>query len=249
MSPHKYKDMRENPIGVFDSGVGGLNVLRKCAELMPNEKFIYLADEARMPYGTKPAVEIRLAALHSAELLFAMNCKALVVACNTATATAIDDIRAMYSARPVIGLEPAVKPCYRELGKNGYAVAIVTAATYGSAKFGRLMETCDGKIIPLAVPELAKLIEDNTRDIRAIAPYVREMLAPYKNAEAVILGCSHYTYITGLIRDAYGGNIKIYDGAAGAAERLRYCLAISDMTAPSNARGGVRFYSTFRRAE
>lgn len=239
--------MRANPIGVFDSGVGGLNVLRKCAELMPDEKFIYLADEARMPYGVKPAAEIRLAALQSAERLFSMNCKALVVACNTATVTAIDDIRALFSARPVIGLEPAVKPCYRELGKSGKAVALVTAATYNSAKFARLVETCDGKIIPLAVPELAKLIEDHTDDIRAIAPFVRDVLAPYKNAEAVILGCSHYTYIADLIREVYDGDVKIYDGATGAAERLRYCLAISDLTAPSGEGGGIRFYSTYVR--
>ena len=121
-----------------------------------------------MPYGVKPAAEIRLAALQSAERLFSMNCKALVVACNTATVTAIDDIRALFSARPVIGLEPAVKPCYRELGKSGKAVALVTAATYNSAKFARLVDNCDGKIIPLAVPELAKLIEDHTDDIRAV---------------------------------------------------------------------------------
>ena len=224
-------------------------MLRKCAELMPDEKFIYLADEARMPYGVKTATEIRLAALQNAVHLFGMNCKALVVACNTATVTAIDDIRSMFATRPIIGLEPAVKPCYRELGKSGVAVAIVTAATYNSVKFGRLLETCDGKIIPLAVPKLAKLIEDNTRNINAIEPYVRDVLAPYKNAEAVILGCSHYTYISDLIRTIYDGNVKIYDGATGAAERLRYCLAISDLTAPKGNRGGVRFYSTYLRAQ
>ena len=108
--------MRNNPIGVFDSGVGGLNVLKKCEELMPYEKFIYLADEANMPYGVKPPEEIKRYALHCADELFAMNCKALVIACNTATVTSIDGIRSLCPDKIVVGLEPAGKPCYRELG-------------------------------------------------------------------------------------------------------------------------------------
>ena len=221
--------MRENPIGVFDSGVGGLNVLRCCAELMPNERFIYLADEANMPYGTKPACEIKLAAESCAQTLFSMNCKALVIACNTSTVTAIDDIRKLYPNRVIVGLEPAIKPCYRELGKSGCAVALVTAATYNSVKFERLLDSCGGRIKPEARQELAKLIEDNAKDIDAIAPHIYEILEWYKNAEAVILGCSHYTYITNIIRRFYDGKIKIYDGASGADARLKNFHSISDL--------------------
>lgn len=235
--------MRQNPIGVFDSGVGGLNVLEKCVEKMPNEKFIYLADEANMPYGGKPKAEIKRLAVRNAEMLFAMNCKAVVVACNTATVTAIDDIRALFSNRVLVGLEPAIKPCFRELGKNGYAVALVTTATYNSAKLERLIADCNGRIKPVARPELAKLIEDNVNDLSAIVPHIKEILLPYADAEAVILGCSHYTYVADIIRKLYG-SVKIYDGATGAAERLKYCLEISDLRAPEIACGGVRFYST-----
>ncbi|MCH5165938.1 MAG: glutamate racemase [Clostridiales bacterium] len=241
--------MRENPIGVFDSGVGGLNVLTKCERLLPNERFIYLADEANMPYGSKSAAQIKLAAEHCAETLFSMNCKAVVIACNTATVTAIDDIRALYGSRTVIGLEPAVKPCFRELGKSGYAVALVTSATYRSNKFERLIATCGGRVKPIARPDLAKFIEDNLSDIEKIAPLIHEIFTPYKTAEAVILGCSHYTYISKIISDFYGGKIKIYDGAEGAAQRLRYCLSLSDMLAPATRPGGVRFYSTFKRID
>ncbi|MBD5131468.1 MAG: glutamate racemase [Clostridiales bacterium] len=236
--------MRNNPIGVFDSGVGGLNVLKKCAELMPNEKFIYLADEANMPYGVKPPEEIKRYALHCASLLFAMNCKALVIACNTATVTTIDCIRTFYPDKIVIGLEPAVKPCFRELGRDGYAVALVTEATSRSAKFNRLIEETGGRVKPLARKELAKLIEDNSNNIEALRPHIAEIFEQYKTAEAVILGCSHYTYITKLISDFYGGKIKIYDGATGEAERLKYCLAVAELNAPATDKGSVRFYST-----
>ncbi len=242
---HIKQSMRNNPIGVFDSGVGGLNVLEKCAEILPSEKFIYLADEANMPYGTKPPNEIRQHALDCACTLFEMNCKAIVVACNTATVNAVNAIREMYPSRIVIGLEPAVKPCFRELGRLGYAVALVTAATFGSDKFNRLICECDGRIKPVARPELAKLIEDNVNDIKAIAPHIYEILAEYKDAEAVILGCSHYTYITDIISDFYSGNIKIYDGASGAAQQLKYCLKVSELDALCDAKGSMRFYSTY----
>lgn len=236
--------MRTNPIGIFDSGAGGLNVLRECARILPDEKFIYLADEANMPYGTKTPIEIKRAAIARAKTLFDMNCKALVVACNTATVNAVADIRALYGNRVVVGLEPAVKPCFRELGRNSYAVAIVTQATYSSDKFMRLISTCEGRVIPVASTELARLIEDNLNELDVLRPFVADLLGSYRDAQSVILGCSHYTYISNLIREFYGGNVNIYDGATGEAERLKYCLALSDMLAPTGSGGSIRFYST-----
>lgn len=238
--------MRNDPIGIFDSGLGGLNVLLRCVRLMPNERYIYLADKANMPYGTKSACDVRRAAVYCAERLFGMNCKAVLIACNTATATAVDDIRALFGTRVVVGLEPAVKPCYRELGKNGYAVALVTEATYRSEKFGRLIHSCDGKIVPKATPQLAALIEDGA-DKATLDRYIFGVLEKHKKAEAVILGCSHYTYIADTVKRFYGGNIKIYDGADGAAARLQYCLRLADMTSDSaELTPKIMFYSTVK---
>ena len=235
------------PIGVFDSGVGGLNVLKQCVELLPDESFIYLADKANMPYGNKPRDEIVRAAFDAADMLFSRGCKALVIACNTATVTAVDDIRALYSTRVVVGLEPAVRPCIKELGKRGYAVALVTKATYESDRFNRLLESCDKKIVPLAVPELAKLIEDNVGDVSRIKEFVRGIFSDYMGAEAVILGCSHYTYITKTIKDIYGGKIKIYDGAEGAARRLKYCLELSgELAKKDGQKPKIEFLSTYK---
>ena len=135
----------QKPIGIFDSGIGGLCVLKLCAKKLPNEKFIYLADKANMPYGEKSTDEIKAAAMSCAATLIGMGCKAIVVACNTATETAIDDIRRLFPSTVVIGLEPALKPCYYGVG-NGYAVALVTSATERSPKFKRLMSAYGDKI-------------------------------------------------------------------------------------------------------
>lgn len=227
--------------------MGGLNVLKKCVELLPNESFIYLADKANMPYGNKSREDIARAAFNAADTLFSLNCKAVVVACNTATVTAVDDIRALYSTRVVVGLEPAVRPCIKQLGRNGYAVALVTQATYRSDRFNRLLLSCEKKIVPLAVPELAKLIEDNAGDISRIKDFVRNIFCDYKDAEAIILGCSHYTYITDIIKDIYGGNIKIYDGAEGAAKRLKYCLELSgELAQEGEQKPKIEFISTYK---
>lgn len=240
--------MSNNPIGVFDSGVGGLCVLRKCSAALPHEHFVYLADSANMPYGERSAADIKRAACACAETLFDMNCKAVVVACNTATETAISDIRSLYPDKIVVGLEPAVKPCRAELD-SGYAVALVTPATARSEKFGRLMRSCDGRIVPSPQPHLAATIERLIGEPSALRPIVRDILQPYKDARAVVLGCSHYTYLTALIDEFYGGNVKIYDGAGGAALRLKCLLEKADLCASGGEVGSVRFYSTYKLNE
>jgi len=232
----------DRPIGIFDSGIGGMSVLLACRRLMPCEKFVYLADEANMPYGTRPADEVRASALGCCAALVGMNCKAIAVACNTATEIAIDDIRRLYPNIVTVGLEPALKPCFRELGRNGYAVALVTQATARSKKFMRNLGDCEGRIKAAPQPELARRIETCT-NIKELAPYVNQMLEPYRDAEAVVLGCSHYSHIAALIREFYGGKIKLYDGADGEAARLKYCLALTGGLAKSGG-GSVVFYST-----
>lgn len=241
--------MRNNPIGIFDSGVGGLNVLKKCVELLPDERFIYLADSANMPYGGKSEDDIRRLACACAERLFARNCKAIVIACNTATAAAAEYIRTLFPARIVIGLAPAVKPCFRELGRCGYAVALVTDATGKSASFNRLISECDGKVVPCTAPMLAELIERNPNGASVVEQYLREVLGRFSDAEAIVLGCSHYVYTVDIIKRIYNNRIKIYDGADGAVARLKYCLTVSDLIATEkNATIGIEFLSTTKQS-
>lgn len=235
--------MYSRPIGVFDSGIGGLNVLFACQKLLPHERYIYLADKANMPYGTRPRDEIENAALSCAEFLVGMNCKAIVIACNTATETAIERIRKLHDGVIVVGLEPAVKPCCRELGRNGYGVALVTEATANSVKFKKLIAECDGRVVVAPQPRLAKLIEDGASG-DVLRSCVFDALEPYKDAEAVALGCSHYSFVARYIKEFYGGKIKIYDGAEGEAARLSYCLKVAGEVAPAEQEGSIKFYST-----
>lgn len=233
----------QRPIGIFDSGVGGLNVLHKCRLKMPNEKFVYLADKMHMPYGELSVQQIRSAVISCAEILVGLNCKAIVVACNTATETAIEDVRRLFPSVIVVGLEPAIKPCYMELG-GGYAVALVTTATFASEKFNRLLSVYGDKIIALPQPRLAALIESGA-DKKTVRDCVYGALEKHRDAESVVLGCSHYSFVKDVINDFYDGKVKIYDGADGETARLLYCLKLAKKTAPAGSTGSVRFYSTF----
>ncbi len=235
----------DRPIGVFDSGIGGLSVLHKCAAELKNESFIYLADFAGMPYGEKSEDEIRLAAVKNASRLISMNCKAVVVACNTATEVGIAEIRRLYPNTVTIGLEPAVKPCARELSPDGYAVALVTPATANSDKFNSLLRSY-GRVAAVGCAGLAQKIENGIFDLDRLRADVYRILGGYKNAEAVVLGCSHYAYITSMIKEFYGGKIKIYDGADGLAQNLVRKLGTLNLLSESSERT-IRFYSTQKR--
>ena len=232
----------DRPIGVFDSGIGGLNVLYKCASLLPRESFIYLADFAAMPYGEKSESEIKLAAVNNASRLVAMNCKAVVVACNTATEIGVAEVRRLYPNLITLGLEPAVKPCVSELN-GGYAVALVTPATAKSKRFNALLNAYGGSVVAVGCPNLAKAVEDNIFTIECVRPYLTEILGEHKNASAVVIGCSHYSYLTAMIKDFYGGKIKIYDGADGLAKNLERRLYSANLLSNSPERT-IRFYST-----
>ena len=217
-------------------------MLNKCASLMPNERFIYLADSAYMPYGTKHSEVIKRAAYRCADMLFAMNCKAILVACNTATENAIDGIRTLYPDKIVVGLEPAIRPALRDL-QSGYIVALVTPATYSSQKFGNIVQSAPDRIVALPSERLASLVECGDDD--NIEREVVSLLSPHSGAGAIVLGCSHYSYIRPIIESRFGG-MAIYDGGDGAAARLLYRLKENGLTAAHGARGKIDFYSTVK---
>lgn len=220
-------------------------MLKECVSRLPHEDFVYLADKANMPYGGKSCEQIKSAALYCADTLFGMNCKAIVIACNTATETAVEYIRELYKREIVIGLEPAVKPCFRELCSGEYGVALVTEATAKSRKFRALVDGCENRIIVSPQPELAELIERGA-DLGTLRAYVGRMLLPYRDAAAVALGCSHYSHIAPLVSEFYGGKVRIYDGALGASARLETLLKESGEAA-SDGKGGVRFFATEKK--
>lgn len=211
------------PIGVFDSGVGGISVLVEIIKLLPQEEFIYYADSINAPYGIKPENTIRSLTIKAADFLFKLGVKSLVVACNTATSAAIKEIRRIFEL-PVIGMEPAIKPAV-ELKTNSRIIVMATPLTLQSEKFNSLVYQYKhlAEIIPIPCPGLVEVIERGNNNI---ADYLYTILLPEtnKNISTVVLGCTHYVLIKREILKVLGKNINIIDGNCGTARHLKTVL-------------------------
>jgi glutamate racemase len=217
------------PVGVIDSGVGGISVLKKAVEIMPNEDFIYYGDSLNAPYGTKSTEEIRDLTFAVTEKLRAMGIKALCVACNTATAAAIKDLRAVYTDMPVIGIEPAVKPAALST-KGGTIIVMATPMTIRQHKFNDLLKTYDkdARIIPLPCEGLMEMVENWSDDKTPLMEYFREKLGPVlqDDTETIVLGCTHYPFIKKELREFLGDrDIALIDGSEGTARQIKRRLA------------------------
>lgn len=237
------------PIGVFDSGIGGISVLSEMLRVMPNERFIYVSDSANAPYGTKSCECVRDLSLNVAKMIVDKGVKALVVACNTATSVAIVNIREKYDHLPVIGMEPAVKPAV-EKGKKGNIVVMATPLTLREGKFNSLFSrfNTEASIIPLPCGGLVELIE--SEDAQGVKEYLQNLWADISIAEvsSVVLGCTHYCFIKNDLQEITGPDIKIVDGNTGTVRHLKRTLKASALlnedhfVAPVNDR--VEFFAT-----
>lgn len=211
-------------IGIFDSGIGGRSVLTSCKELLPNEKFLYYADTEYAPYGDKSDEYIAKRVFEISNMLIEKGAKAIVVACNTATNVGIKLLRQHFKI-PFVGLEPAIKPAVKAI-KEGRIILLCTPATARQEKFRELLAKHGTANIEVAPQKnLACLIESNFDNLEMIRDGVYKMLESYKDAEGIILGCTHYIFIKNIITDFYGSKkITIFDGNAGAAQRLQQLL-------------------------
>lgn len=218
------KDIKNNPIGFFDSGVGGLSVMKKAMEDMPEENFIYLGDSANAPYGIKENEEIKRLTLNGIEFLIDKGAKAIVVACNTATSVAIEELRNKYKDIPIIGIEPALKPAV-ELNKEGKIIIMATITTLKEKKFKALMEryAVGSEIIPLPCPGLVEYIENGVLEGRELDEFLRYKLSEHLNDKisAIVLGCTHYPFVRKAINNIVGENVKIIDGSKGTSRELK----------------------------
>ena len=210
------------PIGVFDSGVGGISVLAQLRRLMPAEDFVYYSDCANAPYGTRPAEEISLLVDAVVAQLQQHRIKALVIACNTATAAAAAELRDRCDF-PVIGMEPALKPAHL-LRRQGRILVLATPATLGLPKFARLMERYGEGAEPLPCPGLMELVE--AEDFDGAAAYVCRALSAYPpdGVDAVVLGCTHYVFLRSRLQTLLPAHIALLDGNLGTARQLRRVL-------------------------
>ena len=234
--------MENLPIGVFDSGVGGVSVLRDLVRMLPRERFVYYGDNLNAPYGTKSEEEIRTLALHVADVLLSMGIKALVVACNTATSAAIATLRERLTI-PVVGMEPALKPAALRREQGEIAV-LATPATLRQRKFQHLYALYGEHAIILPCPGLMEFAERGELTGPGIDAFLQETFSPLKGVklDAAVLGCTHYVFLRQAIGKALPG-VALIDGNDGTARRLKYLLEQAG-TLKDEGEGGVTFLTS-----
>ena len=227
---------KEDYIAVFDSGVGGISVLRQLRKLMPGERFLYFGDSANAPYGSRPTEEIRQLALNVAQHLIQKGIKALVVACNTATAAAIETLRQTYPELIVVGIEPALKPA-ADMFPGGCVGVLATPATLREEKFNHLVETSSNhcQVIRLPAPGLSDLVEQGKGNSSEAEALLRPILEPVAGKlDALVLGCTHYPFAIGTIRKILGDEIPLLDGGEGTARETKRRLAAAGLLSEGN---------------
>lgn len=216
--------LRDRPVGIFDSGVGGVSVLRELRAQLPLENVVYYGDTAHAPYGTKPP-EVVMARVRQvmAELLN-RNVKAVVIACNTATSVAAATLRAEMTL-PIIGMEPALKPAH-QLRHGGQVLVMATPLTLRLPKFAALMARYGEGASPLPCPGLMELVEAGHLDDAEVTAYLTQLFAPYAHTavDAVVLGCTHYVFLKPLLRHMLPPETAILDGNAGTIRQLQRVL-------------------------
>ena len=213
----------EHPIGVFDSGVGGISALQAMIRVLPQEHFIYYGDTANAPYGTKETGEVIRIVRQVTDRLLERNIKALVIACNTATGAAAYTLRRELTI-PVIGMEPALKPA-SEIRKDGDVLVLATPLTLHQEKFNLLMEKYGEGAVRVPCTGLMELVEQE--DWRGAETYLKELFARYdlEKTDAVVLGCTHYVSLKDMIRRMLPEHVVITEGSEGTARQLKRVLA------------------------
>ena len=209
-------------IAVFDSGVGGISVLKHLVRLMPEERYLYFGDSANAPYGTKTKEEVKVLTFAAAKKLMERGIKALVVACNTATSAAINDLRAAYPDLIIIGIEPALKLAADKF-PGGHLGVMATPMTLREEKFAKLMERFSdaSTIYKIPAPGLVELIERGQADSSETDQLLKTLFAPIETLDALVLGCTHYPFAANSLRRVLGEKVALLDGGDGTARETK----------------------------
>ncbi len=235
------------PIGIFDSGIGGLSVLRAMRALMPEEALLYVADQARVPYGPRPMAQIQAFSEQITRFLLANQAKMVVVACNTASAAALHYLRTTFPAVPFVGMEPAVKPA-AEQTLSGVVGVLATPATFQGALYASVLERFTGGVTVLqdTCPGLVGQIEagdvngPETRRIleKALLPMLAE------GVDTVVMGCTHYPFVIPLIEQIGGGQLRVIDPAPAVAKQAKRVLESRGLKVGVKEKAGVQYYTS-----
>lgn len=239
---------KDKAIGVFDSGLGGISVLKELAKSMPNEKFIYFGDSANAPYGIKTKEEITERCIEIIEFFLKKGVKAVVIACNTATSAAANVLREKYNHIPIIGMEPALKVA-ADGQKDDTIVVMATPLTLKEQKFNNLMSRYDddNEIIKMPCPELVNIVENDLLDDEVVVE--NQIKEYYKNLDveeidSVVLGCTHFVFYKEYIEKILNNSIDIVDGNLGTTNHLKEVLKERNELQYEDKEGSIEIYNS-----
>ena len=238
--------MSNAPIGIYDSGMGGLTVWREVRRMLPDESLVFLGDGKNCPYGSRPGEEIReLADAAVARLVAAEGCKLVVVACNTATAAAIDFLRAKYAPLPLVGMEPAVKPACLAT-RSGVVGVLATERSLDGELFRRTAARYGDGIEVVTAPGrgFVELVESNREHTPEAEACVREAVAGMleRGADQIVLGCTHYPFLLPVLQRVVAGRgVTIVDPSPAVARRTAQLLDAGGLRAEAGHRAEYRF--------
>jgi glutamate racemase len=235
------------PIGIFDSGVGGLSVLREIRKQLPRERLIFLADQAHVPYGPRPLEQVRDFAEGITRYLLSQDAKLVVVACNAASAAALHHLRQIFPQVPFVGMEPAVKPAV-EHTHSGIVGVLATPATFQGALYASVLERFAQGVIVLqdTCPGLVAQIEAGQLDTPATRQILERALQPMlaQGIDTVVLGCTHYPFVIPLIQEIVGKAVRVIDPAPAVARQVARVLVTDTITTRDQIPGPARYLTT-----
>ncbi|HMV97071.1 MAG TPA: glutamate racemase [Anaerolineales bacterium] len=249
MNLQNRQDAITSPIGVFDSGVGGLSVLRSIREQMPEESVLYFGDQGHVPYGPRSMGQIQSFSAGITRFLLDHGSKLIVVACNTASAAALTYLRESFPGVSFVGMEPAVKPA-AETTKTGRVGVLATPATFQGALYASVVERFGAgvELFQHTCPGLVSQIEKGELDSAATRAILEDALHPMleKNIDTVVLGCTHYPFVIPLIQEVVGGaeRVRVIDPAPSVAKQAKRLLEAAGMKNPSGRRASIRFFTS-----
>ena len=241
------KPSAASPIGIYDSGVGGLTVLRAVRELLPHEDLLYFADQAKVPYGNRPLEEVRALAEGVTRYLMERGAKLIVVACNTASAAALKHLRALYPDFPFVGMEPAVKPA-AEQTLSGKVGVLATPSTFQGEMYASVIERFakDVQVFQATCPGLVKQIEKGYLITPKTRRILEEALKPMmkEGVDTLVMGCTHFPFVIPLIREVAGEDVRVIDPAPAVARQVKRVLEAGGLLRTGDSAGKTVFLTS-----
>lgn len=245
-------DKKYEAIGVLDSGLGGLSVLREAIKIMPNENFIYYGDSKNAPYGVKSSEQVKKLTFDVVEYLLCRGVKGIMVACNTATSAAVAELRIKYTDIPIVGIEPALKPAANS-SKEGKILVMATPMTLKEVKFHKLLDRYRDmrEIEPVPCGGLMEYVEQGILEGEELDAYLREKLEPFMDTKIsfIVLGCTHYPFVRSAIAKVVGQDIDIIDGSLGTSRELMRRLKEKDLLNDSMEKGTIEMINSSNKKE